>query len=1115
MALRVVALCNTSEVDSITKPIAIKPATADVRTASESALWYHEEIGSCWDGGRAPFVLKSDPQIMPAKTLVRALAHHSYRRNSRLMLLVGSFADEGDLLQWCVSAHCQVEESPLIVGDKKIFPAHTEYMSDPTWETVPPFSRGKCYVLLGALPQAGYQHFEPGHMLNGVLPGFKELTMPHILDTSIVAGENPKLAEPIRKLPQNLNMPENIMEARTIDERFNMQYSLYGSRKGKIETQSFVGRVWSPYFEMDPIFVDGETWGQSKPVLHPGFASVADSVMDKNALGALASISRIFGEVKTTSLTTEARIAMRELPYMQVNHIRYLWRLAVMHAAAEVAMASRTTLNFHGDRHGMVRERTISGMATLNEVLSYGHARAGNVVYIETPGMGQLSADLLKPLRIAALDEPVFEMSSGTNAAILSLWPRIPGLMVAVLQEQTLNPLEVPELTPGVIWDAAMMYCKQHNIVREWEEVVESVNMFLVRPEKAKALLGQTKVVIALPTAKMQACALGPMLSSVRIWSDRGDEPDKPSYSQMAFSGSMRFMLWESILSTVLLTGGLREAMNTHAHPKIERYLKRQLACSGSSMPLAHGVEHIAEKLGFPGLLGRSLAGVGLARKTDLLGDIYKAVGITVQWDELLPFVNAVPEGSNIFGVLYPVKLQTTQILRTWAGVKTVIGRQGIQDAFYSLNMYGAIEYGTQHVNMLEGSSSVVPYTVPVNYRGTMADNMFMPLSLINAKSERHVFKINDVETLLRASDGAMKRGEWQWHIEWERDIPYNSLVDALDTIPTPSSVKEEISVEDAPAASPAVTLGPTPTTGAKHEIQPEVQQSHQPPKQKQAAAKDSAAMLAAEMKRNALMEIEQIQALTSQLPTWVSHVSNAYKQVSGNIAGNDNIETQIRAAANALANYNIFNNLTRATFAQRPQVAKAMSRVANLAMDMALAHGGVQYKPFLNMSKTFDQVAGVMEVCPAIRVDEYLELAGKDQAPFTDKELQAGILQGISALSGATELAQPEKFVEAAKKLEEAIKPPPAASTSWADMTEEEEMELAILQSIKDNFPEEAAAAMVETGQPSGSTTEANFGKQPEQSHTSTPSPAPPTTQPQTVEATFIDPAVETPPPN
>jgi hypothetical protein len=99
-----------------------------------------------------------------------------------------------------------------------------------------------------------------------------------------------------------------------------------------------------------------------------------------------------------------------------------------------------------------------------------------------------------------------------------------------------------------------------------------------------------------------------------------------------------------------------------------------------------------------------------------------------------------------------------------------------------------------------------------------------------------------------------------------------------------------------------------------------------------------------------------------------------------------------------------------------------------------------VQYKPFLNMSKTFDQVADVMKICPAIRVDEYKELAQKDSAPFTDQELQAGILQGISALSGNREIEDPKRFVEAVEKVEEFIRPKYDPKVSWSDVTDDAE---------------------------------------------------------------------------
>lgn len=305
------------------------------------------------------------------------------------------------------------------------------------------------------------------------------------------------IAFPVASLP-----PESVMRTRVMGASVRMGYTLRAIRNGDIVQEDAIGRTWEPNPRVSVVFPPSTGYGSGNVSMHSGLAALSEEIMDRHALTALGNVSRIFGNVQSTQLTTEARAAFRSLPRMPVNHTRFLFRLAALWWGAKIAEASGGVLQYRGSHSaGAVVEHAVNSVAGFCALLEDGHRYPQSIVYFETTSLGDWSEDLECILRIACDPRPNWRTEGGVHAGVLAVWPDIHNLAYASLREHALCAVVNLDVRPAAVWEAAVTYSRQHGVTDNWLEAVESIGALALRPDGTREMLLGERAMFPLPEA--------------------------------------------------------------------------------------------------------------------------------------------------------------------------------------------------------------------------------------------------------------------------------------------------------------------------------------------------------------------------------------------------------------------------------------------------------------------------------------------------------------------------------------------------------------------------------------------------------------------------------------
>jgi hypothetical protein len=849
-------------------------------------------------------------------------------------------------------------------------------------------------------------------VFSSAVPGLHAVPAPSQLPVRFKSGQSPLLKEAIGALPESLLPPLPVMLARTAQHEVRVGYSLRAVRNGEIISEEAIGRTWEPLRDVTVAFPPALDYASGRVSMHPGLAALAEEIMDRHALTALGNVSRVFGNVQASQLTTEARMAFRALPRMPTNHVRYVYRLAALWQAACATEAAGGTLEYRGSHAPLALDvSAINSVSSFCALLEDGHLHHQNVVYFETTGLGDWSNDLARVLRVACDPRPHFRATVGRLPGITKLWPDIHNLKFAALCDSLPAGAETGGLSATTIWEAAATYCRQHGVLSIWEEALLTMEGFTMRPQGgAGGLLGE-RVMLPLPDAAMQSSALGPALASARGWLSATAAPVEPDYAEVAWRGVVRYMLWELCTSTALMLGGLRDALLPNAPARLKRTLRVMLQAQAGAAPFMHAVAELGGELGYPGLLGRSLGRVAFEARSDILERLWAGAATWVQWEEALPLIQKFPDSASIMGLLKPVAISTMDILGLWCHVGHIQGGRGTHDALCSLMGYGPVEVRAAVRSAASGITQLTELPLNgVSYRGKPVDHLYGRLHYGDAKTAEPVFRISDAATIIRAVTGAKKRAEWQWYYSWERDFTFEGILAAYGAAPPTQPNIERIEhaalspspgVEpDAPSGTPMGpnAFGPGAMSALPRQPPPAGPQAGGAAAGEPGAADSGASPARIPLAREA--QLGRVTAVIHQLPNWVGLLKEAYPKLSSPAPSDRaDAEALVRQAAAMVAGYDVFQDLQMAVYAERVPGVQCLKNLALWGAEMASQVGNVNPAAFRAQAAALGNVGGALAHCPAITRNEYSETAtGRARfAVFSDDELQNALKCGLS----------------------------------------------------------------------------------------------------------------------
>jgi len=267
------------------------------------------------------------------------------------------------------------------------------------------------------------------------------------------------------------------------------------------------------------------------------------------------------------------------------------------------------------------------------------------------------------------------------------------------------------------------------------------------------------------------------------------DDPNK-----LVYKSTVRGALFLASINNVLESGRadwIRRTEGT-ARRKLTSEFRRFTARTMNGCPVTEKAIDLAAECGADETFDSSWLRIAPKNYIKQVRGVYHAV----EFEEVLPYVEAVPSTSAVLGLLTPARLDSPLLLGIWADVSKVSGRKGISDAYYSLISMG-VDPEIGHTNFgIHWPTPPREYVVNDGYRGVPTDGQFTSIDAGSDKF-RVMFRLDTARQSVRAMDLHTRRSRWKWHYEWM--VPYTNdkvVEDYVNRGYTPPPVDLEDAIE-------------------------------------------------------------------------------------------------------------------------------------------------------------------------------------------------------------------------------------------------------------------------------------------------------------------------------
>jgi hypothetical protein len=588
--------------------------------------------------------------------------------------------------------------------------------------------------------------------------------------------------EEIGEVPESWKQPYSICSARWHKGRLRRGFSLVEIRKNRVKSIEQVGRKWTPYFQGEFRVDRGAEWGSKFLKLEPVFAGLGSETLERTALNALSALPYAFAGARASDFSEDARHAVHGLTRRPYNAVRLLTRLAVMWIGATLCEqeSRRLTLAGYGTAPAVRYIRSCGDMSIgLTDAID---ARA-QTLYVE---MGRIGRDpvILSVLFAAMVREPHWRtvMSTEDVPSILKLWPDIPHPQLSVYGRDEAI-IHAESLSATSIWMAIEVVVQQMALRDLWNEVLHSVAALALRPEGDTIFCGHQAVKMSLPESSMGPAALGPVMENARHWEDEALPVVQPTIPELMWTSSARYAMWALAYRDLCAACGGNEG---HVFTPDSGQAKRieWTLNAGTTVVAGNKIcEKIAEDYGWESLLGRILRTVCGLTKSSMLAapKMYANTALVnpgaLQWEEVLPYVERLPEGSAALSLIYPAKAHTMPIAGQWTAPLNVVNRHGLSDAMYTMGKMKDCKLGYAVFWQSVQKFRVLATRPVLSYRGAMADAQFFASRDEDGMFIEPVFKFHNHKDAICAYHESIYNYESDWYLEHEVDQSFDGLL--------------------------------------------------------------------------------------------------------------------------------------------------------------------------------------------------------------------------------------------------------------------------------------------------------------------------------------------------
>jgi hypothetical protein len=613
--------------------------------------------------------------------------------------------------------------------------------------------------------------------------GLRMLPPPVLAPKTDLTKATESFIECIEAVPTSWAVEDRIANARFQYSELDRTFGLFNVVKNKTEMELEMGRIWSSKFRGQFEVRPGDRWGDVNIGLEPVFAGLTEEAFDRTAAAALQNLPYAFSGSRASDFSAKGRHAVRDLAMRPFNATRYLMRLAVLHCAAMLVESCGDELEATVDGNSS-DIKWVGTTGVLNGVVIEAVRQGTQFIYYEA-GEAMVEEVPHGFLLLTAAEKITCSCRNRNTPMpdILGLWPEIPNAQL-LLYGSGGTPAANATITTGMTWGAIEQFVGQYGLYAEWNEIFTTVTTLSMRPRGSTIFCGLEKLSIAMPGARMEAAALGPLSAPVRMWDKERLPMNLPQPAAVFWEGTSRYMAWELGWQSVLYSEGISATVLGHLTNTHVKFITSLMTRGGNSNGFQNIVENYMGDMGWHNGLGRILrSAVPSAKNRMITPHILMQALVdphTIQWEEALVHVEKIPPFAAIHSTLYPAYATELVAPRLWLSPTAVLNRLSTDDAIFTAFRDADLSVALEIQDVQQRSIQQLNAVVANTWRGEPKDGSFSAPTYVEGCSMGFVLRANNSRGVLRLMYENKRKAEGVWLCDTTRLVDGFMVDDAL-----------------------------------------------------------------------------------------------------------------------------------------------------------------------------------------------------------------------------------------------------------------------------------------------------------------------------------------------
>jgi len=560
---------------------------------------------------------------------------------------------------------------------------------------------------------------------------------------------------------------------RYLGSTLDLEFLLMGQRNGKQCAELPMGRPWDLDWEGPGASWKSPSNRQQVPwALTPVYSGLLAAGADKAYSNALQALSAELGERSRIAPDQRVRGNIATLTSGGFNPERFLFRLAVYYYLTH--LAEKTTKSYTFTPRTQVTE--FNNYDTWRSSLARA-AKGANFIWLDVAATREEDLELVLAAQLVCAHPNT--VADPLSAGVLRMLPSLGNVEILVRGGQPAIPSET-SIRHIAILGLISHVIELWGVAKEMTLALEQAAVFIYRPTERGLFSSPSRGCVAgvkepqffMAALNSSALVLGPLGAHVpeSLDDERTGKLFQPPIPEvMLLQGAVQYGAWEAALGVCLARTGLGTvaALGLHPSPNVTRALYTLLRNSGRGGGFSGAAFDLASQalsLKLP-LVLQSVSLTSLRTPTAL--NAMLGLQGTVQWEELIPFTNTLPEECGFFGIQRAPVPSDHLPSSIWVSPHLITNSKTMSAGLYWAAQFSNVKMGVRITNFKEGSARVVPITPRLNYRGRVKDGQFCLQQVLDNVKLQTVIKVDSGKDAYHVQNYHKYWNSTTWDIEW------------------------------------------------------------------------------------------------------------------------------------------------------------------------------------------------------------------------------------------------------------------------------------------------------------------------------------------------------------